>query len=85
MANKRLIDANALWDEVDKSKYDNPHTIARPNFEAEFARAMDELTKAKRENETLRNQLEQKEKSLLWYDGIKQTIEVIFGREFYNA
>ena len=30
MANeKRLIDANALWDEVDKSKYDNPHTIAR--------------------------------------------------------
>ena len=30
MANeKRLIDANALWDDVDKSKHDNPHTIAR--------------------------------------------------------
>ena len=26
---QRLIDANALWDEVDKSKHDNPHTIAR--------------------------------------------------------
>lgn len=26
---QRLIDANALFDEVDKSKHDNPHTIAR--------------------------------------------------------
>jgi hypothetical protein len=58
--------------------------LAKPNFEAEFAKAMDELSKVKRENETLRSQLEQKEKSLLWYDGIKQTIEVIFGREFFD-
>ena len=30
MANeKRLIDANALWNEVEKSKHDNPHTVAR--------------------------------------------------------
>ena len=59
--------------------------ICRPDFEAMYFRAMDELSKEKEENEILRRDLEQKEKSLLWYDGIKQTIEVVFGREFYNA
>ena len=29
MTEKRLIDANELWDEVEKSKHDNPHTIAK--------------------------------------------------------
>lgn len=59
--------------------------ICRPDFEKMYHRAMDELSKEKEKNEILRRDLEQKEKSLLWYDGIKQTIEVVFGREFYNA
>ena len=59
--------------------------ICRPDFERMYHRVMDELSKEREKNEILRRDLEQKEKSLLWYDGIKQTLEVIFGREFYNA
>ena len=59
--------------------------IARPDFEAMYRRATDELSKANHENELLRKEFAQKEKSLFWYDGIKRTIEVIFGRDFYNA
>lgn len=59
--------------------------IVMPNYEELYSRAMDELSKERHKNEILRKQLEQKEKSLLWYDGIKQTIEAIFGREYDNA
>jgi hypothetical protein len=55
------------------------------NYEKEYAEAMKRLEKAEAENRFLREELKCKENSLLWYDGIKQTVEVIFGREFYNA
>lgn len=70
---------------IEPTKPEMPERIARPDFEAMYIRAKDELSKEKITNDFLRKDLEQKEKSLAWYDGIKQTVEVIFGREFYNG
>lgn len=70
----------------------NGVTISNPkectaslNYEKEYYKAMEEIQKAKCENNHLRDELRCKERSLMWYDGIKQTIEVICGREFYNG
>jgi hypothetical protein len=63
---------------------DLKHT-ASLDYEAEYIRAMEEIAKAKCEISHLRDELRCKERSLMWHDGIKQTIEVIFGREFYNG
>ena len=58
---------------------------ARPDFEAMYCKAMDELSKEKRSNEILREGLACKEKQLAFYEGIKQTVEIVFKGEFYNA
>ena len=55
------------------------------DYEAEYHRLRDQLAKAKMENENLRAELQHYGKRLAWYDGIKQTLEVIYGRDFPYA
>ena len=64
---------------------DHKECTASLNYEKEYYKAMEEIQKAKYETDHLRDELRCKERSLMWYDGIKQTIEVICGREFYNG
>ena len=63
----------------------NNECCASLNYEAEYDRAMLELEKAKAEICHLREELRIKERQVYWYDGVKQTVEVIFGREFNNG
>lgn len=55
------------------------------NYEAEYHKLREQLAKAKMENEALRDELQHYGKRLAWYDGIKQTLEVIYGRDFPYA
>ena len=55
------------------------------NYEAEYHRLMDELSKRNLEYDILRKELDHKEKQLAFYEGIKQTVEIVFKGEFYNA
>ena len=55
------------------------------HFEAEYAKAMEELKKAKYENEYLRDELRNAKQALSWYEAMKQTVEVIFGRKFEHG
>ncbi len=56
--------------------------IVMPDFEGMYNRTADELAKVKTENELLRKELDQTRKYNAWYNGVMQTIEVIFGKEF---
>lgn len=62
-----------------------PLGTASLNYEAEYNRLREELAKEQMHNGYLRDELQHKERQVMWYDGIKQTIEVIFGREFHDA
>lgn len=55
------------------------------NYEGEYHRLRDELSKACTKVEYLQKELDRKNRDLAYYEGIKQTLEVIFGREFYNG
>lgn len=55
------------------------------NFEAEYPKAMEEIQKAKYENEYLRDELRNAKQALSWYEAMKQTVEVIFGRKFEHG
>ena len=59
--------------------------LAMPNYEALYEAAKNELAKEKMTNELLSEDLRNKERQLAFYNGIKQTLEVICGREFHNA
>lgn len=52
------------------------------DYEAEYYRAMEEIAKAKCEIANLRDELKQMERTKMWLIGIKDAIEVVFGREF---
>ena len=55
------------------------------NYEAEYARKMEEIEKAKYEIGYLRDELRNAKQALSWYEAMKQTIEVIFGRKFEHG
>lgn len=59
-----------------------PLKTARSNYESEYHRLRDELSKACTKIECLRKELDRKNRNLAYYEGMKHTLEVIFGREF---
>ena len=64
---------------------DATKSAASLNYESEWEKSKEELEKAKCEIGLLRDELRCKTKSFMFYEGIKQTVEVIFGGEFYNV
>lgn len=54
------------------------------NYEAEYNRLREEMTKQKEENAYLRKELKNKEKELQYYYGFKSACKLIFGRRYEN-
>lgn len=50
------------------------------NYEAEYNRLREEMTKQKEENAYLRKELKNKEKELQYYYGFEAACKLIFGR-----
>ena len=71
----------AISDHADK----DAECTASLNYEAEYARKMEEIEKAKYEIGYLRDELRNAKQALSWYEAMKQTIEVIFGRKFEHG
>lgn len=59
-----------------------PLKTACLNYESEYHRLRDELSKACTKIECLRKELDRKDSNLAYYEGMKHALEVIFGREF---
>ena len=62
----------------------NDNKTCAPNYEAMYCQSQEELKKSKREIEALRAKHEE-----LWlkeqeFDTVLRTLELIFGRKFYN-
>ena len=64
---------------------ENKNESVSVNYEALYEKTMDELSKATEKLEYVCKELERKQREIMWYEGIKQTIEVIFGRGFGNG
>jgi predicted nucleic acid-binding Zn-ribbon protein len=67
-----------------ENKMENKHT-ASLDYESEYNRLRKELDKAKYEICTLRDELALAKRERMWFEGMKQTMEVIFGRGFGDA
>ena len=64
------------------NEYDATEQAYKSGYEKGFADAMISVEKAHKENEALRERLEHIERQNAYMQGILQTVEVIFGRDF---
>lgn len=55
------------------------------NYEAEYNRLKEEMTKQKEENTYLRAELKDKEKELQYYYGFEAACKLIFGKCYENG
>lgn len=55
------------------------------NYEAEYNRLREEMTKQKEENTYLRAELKDKERELQYYYGFESACKLIFGRRYENG
>ena len=55
------------------------------NYEAEYNRLKEEMSKQKEENAYLRAELKDKEKELQYYYGFEAACKLIFGRRYENG
>ena len=55
------------------------------NYESEYNRLKEEMTKLKEENAYLRAELKDKEKELQYYYGFEAACKLIFGRRYENG
>ena len=55
------------------------------NYEAEYNRLTEEMTKQNEENTRLRAELKDKEKELQYYRGFEAACKLIFGRRYENG
>ena len=55
------------------------------NYEAEYNRLREEITKQKEENTYLRAELKDKERELQYYYGFESACKLIFGRRYENG